>query len=272
MNNSEKLRKLLLDSTSRCTEGHDEVALCLSGGIDSASLLYCLLELNKEITCYTFYLENYISSDLKSARRLSKKHDIPLVEVEIPRKNIKKDLITLAKYGCNKKVFFETKVHLLYLFPQIKQKLVLNGEEADMWNGNLKSVAIRGKNQEVFNKMRLEEWDYYRDVDFKINENIAKDNGLILKSPYFDKDILNFYLQFDWYYLNKPTEKWMTLQAFKEYFKEDGYRKQSSYQKNSGMREYMGTFLFDNTINVNNRKSMMGVYMDIYKKYGEPVK
>lgn len=67
---SKILRKKLLKIIEKESNGTDKVGLMLSGGIDSSSILYSLLELNKKVHCYTFYLQNYESKDLKSARRL----------------------------------------------------------------------------------------------------------------------------------------------------------------------------------------------------------
>ena len=45
----------------------NEVAVLLSSGIDSASVLFSLLEAGKKVTAYTFCLDDRVSTDLKYA-------------------------------------------------------------------------------------------------------------------------------------------------------------------------------------------------------------
>lgn len=262
------LRELLINSVEDITGNYDEVALSLSGGIDSSTILFSLLELGKKVNCYTFYLEDVISNDLKASRKLCEKYNLNLVEIEVSKSNIKNDFITLAKFGCNKKVLFETKIHLLYLMREVKEDCLLNGEEADVLNGNLENIKNKSVNNPLeFNRLRLEEWYYFNNVDFNINKRIAYMNNVELYSPYYNKDIWDFYLRFDWKYLNKPYVKWLSLKAFEDYFGES-YRRPSSYHQDSGMASFCKTLIGDKDINFNNRKRMREVYIDFYNEYG----
>ena len=241
----------------------------LSGGIDSSSILYGLLELGIKPHCYSFYLENYESKDLKSARRLTKKHNLKLTEVMIPRQTIKKNLIYLSKIGCTRKTQFETKIHSLYLFPQVQEPILFAGIEADNMQGTVRSMILQSsKDPQKFRELRQKAYKYATEINLPIDYQLAKENGFKLVYPFVNKEIYDFYLQFDWQYLNKPYEKWILLNAFNKYFAEDGYRRHCDMQQNSMMKDYCQTLITDKEINPNNRKRINEAYKDLNKKYG----
>jgi len=266
---SEILHNKLIKIVKQESEGLTDVGLMLSGGIDSSSVLYSLLEIGLKPHCYSFYLENYESKDLKSARRLTKKHNLKLTEVEIPRKTIKENLIKLAKFGCTRKTQFETKIHYLYLFPQIEEPVLFAGIEADNMQGTVRSMILQSsKDPQKFRELRQKAYHYATAINLPIDYKLAEQNGFRLIYPFANKEIYDFYLQFDWEYLNKPYEKWILLNAFNKNFQEDGYRRHSDMQQNSMMKEYCQTLITDKEINPNNRKRINEAYKDLNKKYG----
>ncbi len=266
---AEEFKELLLKSTEKYTKGYEEIALLLSGGVDSLSILFSLRELDKKVYPYTFYLEGYTSPDLKQSRKVSQIYNLPLVEVEVPRENIKEDIIKLAKdYKCKTKVSFETNLHLLYTFPEIKQEIVATGLVSGTLWGTAKSVILKFRDdKEGFDNDRIHCYYDFRDkVQLDIFE---KQYNLKVVNPYFNENLFNFSLRYDWHFLNKPFQKWIIVNAFPEEFKKTGIRKESPYQLNSGMARYCETFLTDKEFNPNNRSRMLDVYRDIAKKYGE---
>lgn len=266
---SKILHNKLIQIIGKATERYDTIGLMLSGGIDSSSILYSLIELGKTVHCYTFYLENYESNDLKSARRLSKKHNLDLTEIEIPRNTIKDNLIFLSKIGCTRKTQFETKIHYCYLFPNVKEKILLSGLEADNLQGTVRSMILQSSKDPIkFKELRKKAYDYAINTNLPIDYYLANKNGIKLFYPFVEKEIYEFYLQFDWQYLNKPYEKWILLNAFNDYFQEDGYRRHCDMQQNSMMKDYCKTLITDKEINPNNRKRINEAYKDLNKKYG----
>lgn len=269
--NAKLFHDLLIKSINQQCQEYKDIGIMLSGGIDSNSILYGLLELKKNVTAYTFYLEGYKSKDLEMAKKICKNLKIKHIPCKIPVENIKTDIINFIKtFHTHRKTFIETKIHYPYLFEKVKQPILMGGEESDMWNGNLRWIILKGANKshKIFNQIRLEEWDFYRDVDFKINKQQAKKYDFELQSPYYNKELLDFYLQFNWQYLNKPYEKWIILNGFKFYFKLNGYNPQLSFQKGSGMSDYCQNILLkDKSFNFNNRTDIKWVYYDYYKKF-----
>ena len=144
--NAKKLRGIFLETVEEQVGNHDEVGLMLSGGVDSNSILYALLELDIGVSPYTFYMENYESQDLFASRNICRKYGLELTEVEIPRANVINDFKTLYKYGCHKKTQFETKIHYLYVFPKVRERLLFYGLCADSWYGLRRNVIINCRN------------------------------------------------------------------------------------------------------------------------------
>ena len=66
-----ELRTLLINAVQR--EINDEnVAIFFSGGTDSLTCLFCCLELNIKPKLYTFHLEDYISEDVKTSKKVAR--------------------------------------------------------------------------------------------------------------------------------------------------------------------------------------------------------
>ena len=57
------------------------------------------------------------------------------------------------------------------------------------------------------------------------------------------------------------------INAFDEYFKQDGVRKHKNFQIASGMREYCKTLLDDPQININKKNSPIGLYNDLMRRW-----
>lgn len=265
---AEQLREIFVESVKSKADNKKKVGLMLSGGIDSTSILYSLMELDINITPYTFYMEDYVSKDLLSSRKICEEYSLKLIEAEVPKDNILMDFERLFHYGCHKKTQFETRIHYLYLFPKVKEKILLYGLGADTLYGMRKNVIIRGRNNPTeFNNIRGESYEYLVNVDLELDQRIADEWGFTIKDPYMDRNVYDFFIQFDWQYLNKPYQKWIMLNAFSEYYEKDGYRKHLNFQIASGMRDYCATFVEDESVNVNSKKSVVGVYNDLMRKW-----
>lgn len=59
----------------------NEVAISLSSGIDSASILFALLECNKKVHVYSFTLEDRESRDFKVAKELANRYNLEFTPI-----------------------------------------------------------------------------------------------------------------------------------------------------------------------------------------------
>lgn len=70
-----------------------KMAVLLSAGVDSHACLFAAMEAGKQITCYSFTLEDRISTDYHVARDTAKTFGLPFVGIKLPV-----DLATLKTY------------------------------------------------------------------------------------------------------------------------------------------------------------------------------
>jgi asparagine synthetase B (glutamine-hydrolysing) len=70
-----------------------KVAVLLSAGVDSHACLFAALEAKKQVTCYSFTLDDRISTDYHVARQTARTFGLPFVGIKLPT-----DLRTLQTY------------------------------------------------------------------------------------------------------------------------------------------------------------------------------
>ena len=155
--------KLIIDQIEQQTSDK-EVAVLLSGGVDSLSVAFAAHRLGKKITAYTFHLENNRTYDAMKAAEVAKLFGWDCVTVIVPTFNIKNDFQRLVKeVRCKKKTHFECCFPFLYVYPEIKENVVLSGWAADGYYGISKKAILHygpGKTKEKFDEFR----DNYFDI------------------------------------------------------------------------------------------------------------
>ena len=123
--------KLLIEQIEEQTSDK-EVAVLLSGGVDSLSTAFCAQRMGKKITAYTFHLAGNQSYDAKKAAEVAKQFGWDIHVIEVPIDNLQDDFMRLVKeVRCKKKTHFECCFPFLYVYPEIKENVVLSGWAAD---------------------------------------------------------------------------------------------------------------------------------------------
>lgn len=273
-----ELRKLMQEIIIREIPERD-VALLLSGGVDSVSVGFTLEDLKYNIHSYTFRLEGTESRDSKSAKYVAKERGWDHTIIEIPRGNIKEDMIKLAReYDCYKKTLYECLWPFLYVFPSIKEKYVVSGLDSDNHFGLQKNFMIKYHKlkKEGASRERLREFkndhvnSYLTNDPFDDRFNLmAEENELKHICPFMYKEMYEWSNRFTWEELNKPIQKFKLINAFKEKFRKVGIRKHQSYQLVARIDKLAEAILLnDPTFNKKKRVRMMDVYRDITKEYG----
>lgn len=98
----------ILMSACRDLSQDQEVALLLSGGIDSISVGVALEAAGKKVHAYTLELDGYTSGDMRGAQLVAHHMGWPLGIISVPSCHVSNDFIRLAvKHGCSRKVQFE---------------------------------------------------------------------------------------------------------------------------------------------------------------------
>jgi len=256
--------KLLVNELDK-TSSDKEVAILLSGGVDSLSILFAARRLNKSITAYTFHLDNQPTYDSNKAVEVCNMFDVKCKVIEIPTGNLEVDFIRLAKtIGCKKKTHFECCFPFLYVYPEIKETEVLSGWAADGYYGISKKAILhytKGKSKSKF--------DEFRDIYFSENNRagylwhnrVAELNNKKFITPYLSDSVKKFFYDKDWYELNQPFQKHHVVNAFKE-FKQFKFKKHINLQLGSNVDKLFETLIENKNINVKNRKRVMDICRD----------
>jgi len=140
-----ELLELLCDAV-RTRSSDDDVALLLSGGLDSTSVGIALQKAGKKVHAYTFRLQGYPSRDLDKARRIASNFGWPLTIITVPTADMAHDFVRLAiEHRCHKKTQFENTFPMLYVLPRIAETEVWTGYNADDHYGNTKNCVLEQK-------------------------------------------------------------------------------------------------------------------------------
>lgn len=241
----------------------DEVAVLLSGGVDSISVAFAAERAGKKITAYSFQLDNNPSYDFQKAKEIAKIMKWDFVGIEIPTENLVEDFYKLVEFGCKKKTHFECVYPFLYVYPKIKETYVVSGWAADGYYGVSKKACMHFKEPKS-------KFDTFRDDYFKPENcagyhqhlNLAIQHGKCFVTPYLSQNIKEFFYQFDWFELNKPYQKHTVRNSFVEFDLIGNVKKHLNLQLDSGIATLFETLLNNNKINFKQRKRMMEVYKD----------
>ena len=241
----------------------DNVAVLLSGGVDSQSVAFAAHRLGKNITAYTMYVDGNPSKDAQHAISVAEHFGWGLDVIDVPIDLLVEDFKQLVKkYDCKKKTQVECTWPFLYVYPRILEKVVLSGWAADGYYGLSKRCALHFKEPK-------EKFDEFRDGYFGgenvvgINQQymLSEEYGKRFVAPYMDQRVKDYMYQFDWFEMNNPYQKHVVVEAFPE-FKEIKVRKHESLQLAAGVPEIFESLLDNPDINLYNRQRTMDLIRD----------
>lgn len=122
-----------------------KAGLALSGGTDSVTVLFAMLECGIKPHCYTFYMDGIISADLKSSRKLANDFGLELTEVPIASDpdSIYEDIKAVLPY-CNKvkKTIIQCMIPWKYIYPEMREETIITGIGGDDLYGTQRKVQV----------------------------------------------------------------------------------------------------------------------------------
>ena len=263
------MRKIINDFLEEKITDKDSVAILFSGGLDSLSLLLSCLDVGIKPKLYTFYLEGYESSDIKSSRRISEIFNLKLIEIPI-KENINAlvyDIEYIIKtFRTYKKTAIQCIHPFLYIKPYIKEKYVLSGLCADDLYGTSKHMSIISKDIEKFNSERIKKIGDESASGYKYIKSIYGDRIFI--APYKEcKELIEYFLNLNYKEMNSPKQKNTTYVSYQgEIDRFKLYRRNENLQCASKIREYHD-LLLKTELNIGNNKIVTPIYRNIYNKY-----
>jgi len=257
--------ELLIDQIKQQTLDKD-VAVLLSGGVDSLSVAFAAKRLGLNITAYTFHLKGQSSYDADKAVEVSKQFGWNYQVVEVPTDNLEQDFFTLAKeIKCVKKTHFECCYPFIHLYPHIKEREVLSGWAADGYYGISKKAILHygpDKPKSKFDEFRNIYFDKKNQAGYIWHNRVAEMNNKKFITPYLTENVKQYFYNMTWLQLNKPTQKHHVRTAFKKEFMNTGVKKHINLQLGSGVDKLFETLLNNKKINTNNRKRVMDICRD----------
>lgn len=226
---------------------NEPVALLFSGGTDSLTILWTLLDLEARVTCYTFHLSYYESTDLRASRLACDFYQVPQVIINEDKGEILdqlKDVITVIKSP--RKTHVEVMYGYWFLIQAVKEKHIFSGIQADTLYGSNKNSAIQyGKRLAGdFTKFRQHLLANPGQEGLCQANLIARHFNKVLFTPYSSQNIRDFFFRYSWADLNKPKQKMPAVISFSEKFRElPIYRRDDNMQCGSHLREHLATYV-----------------------------
>lgn len=266
----ERFKRAFLESlrTVRTYNG-DDIAVLLSGGIDSNVALLGLLELGVKPVAYSFTLDDRESTDFRLARANADALGVRFVPIILPTDlwTLMRDTTWLVRsIGARKKTAVECGWPMMYAMQEITQANVVTGIGADGNFGLSKKVMMHyAKSQAKFDAYRT---DYYTDWYLRNHGQtrtigtLARHFGRKAHFPYFDKGCWSSFIGLSWDALNKPKEKMPLRLAFPKTSELQVKRHTNLQLGDSGIAEHFAK-LIDSPLNTKGHKSVVGVYNSI---------
>lgn len=278
------IRNILKEAIRKTIGEEKEIGLLLSGGLDSLSVLLGCLDLGIKPRCYTFYLSNHESDDLKSVRKLKKIYDLDVVEVclDVDKIDVFEDVKKIVGMHRNdayakkhKKTFIQCFHPMMYIAPVVKEKIVLTAVVADalQFAGRKRGIlgsdlSLEGIEESLQHRMNEVNNPCHGSV--KQIVSLFSTYGLKLVDIYHVDEVVEFFLEKGFKECTSPKEKNIVYEAYKEELdKHKTKRLHSSYQVDSLIREWHDDKLLnDKSINYNNNKSVVAIYNRMFRGDG----
>lgn len=243
----------------------DTVALALSSGIDSLSILLALLECGKKVIVYSFHLDDVQSRDFLVAQDVAKQLNLKFVPIVLPSDidTLKSDIKIMArKYDCVKKTDFECFWPYMYLMKQVEESVLASGMAADGHFAISKKAMIHFKdNVQTFRDNYFSNPNRCQLIQ---REKLAEELNLKLFDPYLSNEMISYLYDSSWDECNKPYQKMPIRQAF-DYEKYVKIYPHTNFQLgDSGISKHFEKLL-DTNWNINNYKSVTGIYNSVVR-------
>ena len=253
--------KLLENEISKVSVSN-EVAVLLSGGVDSISVAFAAQRLGKTIHAYSFCLDTHESYDYMKAKEIADICKWKFTGIKVPTNNLVEDFHRLVELDCKKKTHFECVYPFLYVYPKIKETYVLTGWGADGYHGVSKKAVMHYKHpKEKFDQFRDDYFLPEKTAGLKWHLTIADKYDKVMVNPYLNEKVKDYFYQFTWDELNKPKQKQHIRDAFPELDKFK-IKPHLNLQLASGIDKVFEGLLNNNKINFRNRKRVMDMCRD----------
>ena len=250
------------------------IATSLSGGIDSAVITYLLSTEIPNLKAYTAKFDEE-SRDLKFARIVAEHLNVELVEVVIPTdpEILKKrfiDMIHVIEFPST--VQMQVGIMQSFIAEEMAKdgiKVAFSGEGSDESYGSYGMIRMFSKKPDWSDiRKHLFEKQHYGNL-LRGNTVFMNYGTIELRCPFFDTDFLDYTTNLTNNFLSYKSQWKLPLaDAFRPYLPHEVIEQEKrAFQKGTNFKTYIEKVVMnDSVINFNNRKNMIHVIQDNFKK------
>lgn len=233
----------------------DKVGLMISGGVDSAILLWTLLDIGIRPYLYSFHMHTAprISQDELKARKFAEKYDLPLRIVQLtqdPDELVNTIVEMNSRYRMARRADFE-------VLPTWRAMMIAARDEDDVkymfcgtGDGMLYQLGRKAEVKYSEGRLSLQEQNFTRIESVDANQDVelirmGTDLGVRVCLPYKAVTSAQIFNDLPWHIINRPGKKDAALVAYEKEIKESGIKPVTNPLQcgDSGSREYYDTLV-----------------------------
>jgi asparagine synthetase B (glutamine-hydrolysing) len=256
------LKDILEAGASKHTD--KSVAILLSSGVDSQSVLFSLLNVGITPVVYSFTLDNHESKDFKKASYIADLYNLKFVPILLPTDidTLKTDLKILKGYGAKSKTDFECGWPMLYAYKTITENVIASGLGADGHFCISKKGMIHYKDR--IDEFRNNLFTNIRYAQQPIHKLLASEYNKECYFPYLSDEVRMHFIGKSWNQINKPMQKQTVRDTYPDDFLKCKPTLHTNYQKGDSGIDKLFESLIESDWNIGNGnrkwKSVVGIY------------
>lgn len=244
----------------------DTVYILLSAGVDSQSVLFSCLELNKKVIVVSFTREDHDSRDFLCAKNIAEKLKLEFIPVYLPTNLsvISENLLYLKNtFDCKLKTDYECMFPMVLAYQAIEKHsgggaTIVSGLGADTYYLLSKKASIHYKDRpDVYRDMLYFNPNYSQRCK---HEQLSKTLGFNHVMPYFRDDVYNLFKGKSKKEVNFPLEKNDVREQYKDELIPKLHFKHTSFQKGDSGISDLFIPLVESDWNIKNWISITGIY------------
>lgn len=255
-------RRVLLSEAAGIPD--EPVAVLLSGGVDSTSVLLSLLLAGRTPVAYSFVLEGTVSTDFLLARQVARSLGVEFRSVILPRSvdRLVEDVRLLVRGGLRSKADIECAWPRWHALRAVREGHLATGDGADGYFGVSRRAVVRwSKDPAPMDPFRDEYLDKPNRAQVGTLRSWAAARSVEVWTPWWARAMRDAYRGTSWRDVNRPREKEPVRRAFSaEFSKLPKLPKHTNLQLgDSGISAHFEGLLATD-LNRRGYRSVVGVY------------
>lgn len=265
--------------TSITEDVPEDAHICLSGGVDSGTLLAAMLGMGRKPICWGFRLGTQNHPDLVVARRMAQDFGLQFRVVDIPR-NEATLLDGIRRSYQATGLYFKTAIECAHPMLRMGEAIAEHTPQAyvvfgtggvvednrtvnQLWH-KARRTPRGSKEREAVDRARRHNLYNWRGSATGAMVLAVEHFGLTVVQPFANPTLGDFQLSLTIDEVNTPKQKGIALRAYPAFWRRGYYRSNSSLQVATGVREWHATLLQNPQYNPQEFSSMTPVYRRMF--------